>query len=84
YGSYPWFLKRRISSAQGHLSNEAAAHLVSELATGSLLHVVGLHLSTTNNTPRLAGATLTGALARLGHPAQVRTAAQDELCTLSG
>ncbi|MDY0088698.1 MAG: MBL fold metallo-hydrolase, partial [Coriobacteriia bacterium] len=47
HGPYPWFLKRRISSAQGHLSNEAAAHLVSELATGSLLHVVGLHLSTT-------------------------------------
>lgn len=82
HGPYPWFLKRRISSTQGHLSNVAAAELVSELASDSLTSVTGIHLSTTNNTSRLASAMLTGALARLGHPAQVHTAAQDQPCPL--
>lgn len=83
-GPYPWFLKRRISSDEGHLSNTTAANLITELASDALKHVVGLHLSTTNNTPHLAAATLISALARIGHPAHARTAAQEEMCVLGG
>lgn len=81
-GPYPWFLKRRIRSAEGHLSNDAAARLLGALASDRLEHVVGLHLSETNNTSQLAADALAGALARLGHPATVRAAGQHALCSL--
>lgn len=84
HGPYPWFLKRRIRSAEGHLSNEAAAGLVTALASDRLARVVGLHLSSTNNTSRLATVSLAGALARLGHPAVAEAAGQEAGCVLRG
>ena len=55
-GPYPQFLKSRILSEVGHLSNEAAADLILEHAGTSRRPVcVWLaHLSRTNNTPRIA------------------------------
>lgn len=82
-GPYPWFLKRRIRSAEGHLSNAAAARLVAELASDRLERVVGLHLSATNNTVPLASASLAEALRRLCHRASVGTAAQESSCLLT-
>lgn len=81
-GPYPWFLKRRILSDRGHLSNTAAAEALSRLASGTLTSVVALHLSRTNNTAALAFASLCGELDRLGHPATVATAAQEAPCIL--
>lgn len=81
-GPYPWFLKRRILSARGHLSNGAAADALAALATDALGRVVGLHLSSTNNTAALALEALTGSLDRLGHRASVATATQETPCTL--
>lgn len=50
-GPYPYFLKRRILSEHGHLSNEQAAKLALSLArTGTKNFLFG-HLSDTNNTP---------------------------------
>jgi phosphoribosyl 1,2-cyclic phosphodiesterase len=52
-GPYPWFLKRRVDSARGHLSNEQTHGLLRRLA--SRTHTVVLtHLSETNNRPELA------------------------------
>ena len=31
-GTYPWWLKKRILGERGHLSNEAAAEVVAEMA----------------------------------------------------
>ena len=53
-GPYPWHLKQRISSNHGHLSNEAAAQLLSDLAWDGLEGVFLAHLSETNNCPQLA------------------------------
>lgn len=55
-GPYPWFLKNRILSDRGHLSNAAAAELVLRHASRSNAPVVVwlAHLSETNNRPRLA------------------------------
>jgi phosphoribosyl 1,2-cyclic phosphodiesterase len=53
-GPYPWHLKQRIRSNHGHLSNEAAAQLLSELVWGGLEGVFLAHLSETNNCPQLA------------------------------
>lgn len=55
-GPYPEFLKRRILSRFGHLSNEHAADLMIRHMGGSRRPVcIWLaHLSETNNTPRMA------------------------------
>jgi phosphoribosyl 1,2-cyclic phosphodiesterase len=52
--SYPYFLKRRILSDVGHLSNEAAGHAVLELLNSGVRKVLLGHLSKENNFPELA------------------------------
>lgn len=53
-GFYPAYLKRRISSDVGHLSNTQAATLTLSHASSRLRHVFLSHLSANNNTPELA------------------------------
>jgi len=53
-GPYPWYLKQRVKSRTGHLSNQDAAALVAEVRTEALAHVILAHLSEQNNTPELA------------------------------
>ncbi|MBE6611508.1 MAG: MBL fold metallo-hydrolase [Ruminococcaceae bacterium] len=53
-GPYPYELKRRILSNRGHLSNEAAAALVSRLAASGTKRILLAHLSEENNLPELA------------------------------
>ncbi len=53
-GTYPWYLKQRILSRNGHLSNMHSARLIQETAGPCLRHVVLMHLSQENNTPELA------------------------------
>ncbi|HAK47276.1 MAG TPA: hypothetical protein DCO79_15330 [Spirochaeta sp.] len=55
-GPYPLFLKQRIASNQGHLSNTEAVHFLNEagMREGSkLTKVYFCHLSSTNNTPAI-------------------------------
>lgn len=60
-GPYPEFLKRRISSARGHLSNAQTGELLRVLPE-TVRTVVLLHLSETNNRPDLAVASAEDAL----------------------
>ncbi|QUI23448.1 MBL fold metallo-hydrolase [Vallitalea pronyensis] len=53
-GGYPYFLKKRILSDVGHLSNELSGHLISSLYHQNLSHVILGHLSQENNFPELA------------------------------
>ncbi|MCP3178096.1 MAG: MBL fold metallo-hydrolase [Desulfuromonadales bacterium] len=53
-GPYPWPLKQRVRSNHGHLSNNAAAHLLESVLWDGLDAVFLAHLSETNNHPRLA------------------------------
>ncbi len=53
-GFYPDFLKRRVASNYGHLSNDTAANLVLQYASPKLTHLFLSHLSENNNTPNLA------------------------------
>lgn len=57
-GPYPYYLKRRILGDKGHLCNEAAAGLVTDLAGDNLGRVILGHLSKENNYPELALATV--------------------------
>ena len=77
-GAYPWFLKQRIASNVGHLSNEAAAGELVSLADGPMSTLILAHLSRENNTPDLALATARGALKRAGRSdVSVHLAVQD-------
>jgi len=53
-GSYPWHLKRRVSSSVGHLSNIQALELVTNHAHPDLECIFLSHLSGENNTPETA------------------------------
>lgn len=55
-GPYPWFLKQRIRSRTGHLSNHESSRLLEEVMHTELKHVILAHLSETNNTPAKASA----------------------------
>jgi phosphoribosyl 1,2-cyclic phosphodiesterase len=61
-GPYPAFLQARISGGSGHLSNRKSAALLRELAWENLRHLVLLHLSEVNNTPKHAMAAAENAL----------------------
>ena len=64
-GRYPVYLKRRILSDHGHLSNEDCAALVRRLAEKGTRRFILGHLSRENNTPELALASSRRALAGL-------------------
>jgi phosphoribosyl 1,2-cyclic phosphodiesterase len=56
--TYPLFLKARILSDHGHLSNLQAAQLLRRLDRRSLQRITAGHLSRRNNDPKLAQAAL--------------------------
>ena len=66
-GSYPPFLKRRILSPRGHLSNEDCAGLACLLADGGCEAIALAHLSPENNVPSLAFSDVRCALDSAGH-----------------
>lgn len=57
-GPYPAYLKGRIRSGRGHLSNRECGKLLAEHATERLRHVWLCHLSEENNHPELARKTV--------------------------
>ena len=57
-GPYPQYLKDRVHSARGHLSNKDCALALAENATPELRHVWLCHLSEENNHPELARKTV--------------------------
>lgn len=72
-GRYPAFLKRRIASDVGHLSNKAAAqalasamHLDGQSGNGKPKRVLLAHLSQSNNLPELALITMENVLEERG------------------
>lgn len=53
-GPYPYFLKKRIASELGHLSNTDCGRLLACLADNGMRNVMLAHLSRENNTPEIA------------------------------
>ena len=62
-GPYPYYLKRRILSERGHLSNADCAALALRLAEGGTRQILLGHLSRENNSPARAFETVSAALA---------------------
>lgn len=71
-GPYPFDLKRRIASRNGHLSNCDCAAFCARLAAAGTKRFLLAHLSETNNDPTLALAEVKSALA--GFPVTVGAA----------
>lgn len=65
-GSYPYYLKRRILSATGHLSNDDAAKAAFELVKMGVRGLLLGHLSKNNNQESLAMLTVCNYLAQNG------------------
>lgn len=63
-GSYPYSLKRRVMSEEGHLSNEDAGKFCVELVKQGTERILLAHLSKENNFPELAYETSKGILAQ--------------------
>jgi phosphoribosyl 1,2-cyclic phosphodiesterase len=53
-GGYPYYLKKRIRSDKGHLSNDQALELFLKHKPKFMSHVLLSHLSKSNNCPQLA------------------------------
>jgi len=78
-GPYSLDLKKRITGAEGHLSNDQAARLLGVIGYSGLRHLVLAHLSEINNNPEKASAEATGALRKFGlQEVQVSVAMQDK------
>ena len=61
-GSYPRWLKERIAGPFGHLDNRESERILAAIDRSRLKHVIGAHLSQSNNRPELARAALARAL----------------------
>lgn len=58
HGKYPKWLKQRVNSDVGHLSNDSCSFYLTKLIGNKTKKIILLHLSEENNTPDLALETL--------------------------
>ena len=65
-GPYPWYIKQRVMSRTGHLSNSIVSDFLadSEVFDAQPQHLVLAHISEQNNTPDLARLSAEEALSR--------------------
>lgn len=80
YGHYPYFLKKRISSDVGHLSNESASKVIKKLydETGINNIILG-HLSKENNFPELAYQTVVNEFGNIPEKLNISVASRDKI-----
>jgi phosphoribosyl 1,2-cyclic phosphodiesterase len=65
-GPYPWYIKQRVMSRTGHLSNAVVSEFFAdtEVFDGHARHLVLAHLSEQNNNPDVARISAEEALGR--------------------
>ena len=76
-GPYPYYLKQRILSEYGHLSNDTAAAFALECARAGTNDILLAHLSGENNTPQLAEYTVGRVLQANGLHVRLAAAPRD-------
>ncbi len=83
YGDYPYYLKTRISSDRGHLSNVQSSETTLKLIQNGVKKIQLCHISNNNNTPSLAlGQLVKQALTKgiiIGEDAQVKVNHRNEI-----
>jgi len=75
-GPYPWYLKQRIKSRNGHLSNEDSCNLLGKVIHKNLTCVVLAHLSEQNNHPEKALKSVKQAVVNQHHNLKFHVASQ--------
>ncbi|MGI6029853.1 MAG: MBL fold metallo-hydrolase [Candidatus Heteroscillospira sp.] len=80
YGSYPYFLKKRVLSERGHLSNEDCAELAGLLCQSGARGLILAHLSRENNRPELALQAVETHLRERGYEPFLQAAPMDGFC----
>ncbi len=76
-GPYPPSLKQRVRSEHGHLSNDEAVGLISQILHPGLHNLVLAHLSETNNLPDLAFKVMNEYLQSLRSETKLHVASQN-------
>lgn len=69
-GPYPWFVKQRVMSRHGHLSNEATAQFFAEDYDGMAEYVLLAHISQKNNHPEIVRMSMAQAFEKRGLPVE--------------
>ena len=82
HGPYPRYLKDRVASERGHLSNAQSAELLERLLCNELEQVIGMHVSQNNNTYALPPDVLKATLSRYDHPALATVGYQDRVMSV--
>nr|MBP7564350.1 MBL fold metallo-hydrolase [Candidatus Cloacimonadota bacterium] len=75
-GPYEWHLKQRIKSNVGHLSNEQAVGVISQIISERLERIVLAHLSEINNCPKIAFNTMINFLTEIQVETKLSVASQ--------
>ena len=78
-GPYPYYLKQRIRSQRGHLSNIDACDALERLASERLRRVFALHRSETNNSASIVKRVLEARATAIGLRAPVDVAPQGDV-----
>jgi phosphoribosyl 1,2-cyclic phosphodiesterase len=78
-GPYPYYLKQRIRSARGHLSNPDACDALERLASDRLGRVFALHRSNTNNSASIVRREMTARATAIGLSVPIEVAPQDDV-----
>ena len=78
-GPYPHYLKQRILSDKGHLSNGATASYLEKFIGSNTKYIILAHISETNNTKELALENTKEALAKTAYSPKIVVASQEEL-----
>ncbi len=79
-GPYPSFLKKRVISDEGHLSNKQAGFYLTKLIGLNTKNILLFHLSDTNNDPEIALETVTNTLIDYDvNTCDIKCAMQDEV-----
>ncbi len=77
-GPYPWHLKQRIKGRQGHLSNEQAVGVISQIFHSGINNIILAHLSEINNQPVLAYNSMKNYLETIRHDIKLVVSSQYE------
>lgn len=80
--SYPWDLKDRVKSRNGHLSNNDAAKFICETYNEKLKKVYLAHVSKDSNSAKIVSETILAELRRLNIEIPVEIASQDVVTKL--
>ncbi|MDO4690104.1 MAG: MBL fold metallo-hydrolase [Fusobacterium sp.] len=80
--SYPWNLKSRVKSRNGHLSNNDCARFIKEMYTEKIKKIFLAHVSKDSNDPKLIKQTLDDEFDRMLRRPEYEITSQDEVSEL--